>query len=229
MQQGLLGYQSGVQILYEDGWVLAVDKPSGMATHPGAGVPDGTLFDWVRGYLGRRATRNGFVASPAHRLDRATSGVILIALRRPAMVALSRAFEEGRVRKRYLALVRGRPEGQGLIETPLPSLVDGRTQDAVTEYRVLRPVGEATLIECRPRTGRTHQIRRHLAGIGHPLAGDPRYGDAELNDRLARAGLSRLFLHAASIEVPHPATHLPLRVESPLPPELSSLVDVAGG
>jgi 23S rRNA pseudouridine955/2504/2580 synthase len=217
-----------LEILYEDSWVLAVNKPSGMATHPGAGIPDGTLFDRVREYLGRRATRNGFVASPAHRLDRATSGVVLVALRRPSMVALSRLFEEGRVLKRYLALVRGRPPQQDTIETPLPSLIDGREQSASTDYRVLKQFEGAALLECRPGTGRTHQIRRHLAEMGYPLGGDPRYGDAEFNKDLAAAGLSRLFLHAASIELPHPQTQQTLRVEARLPGELKAFVDKLG-
>jgi 23S rRNA pseudouridine955/2504/2580 synthase len=178
----------------------------------------------VKTYLGSRAVRNGFVASPAHRLDRETSGVVLVAKRRPAMVKLSDAFARGAVQKRYLALVRGAVVNDaGTIDVALEDLSKprGHVQSAVTEYRVMERLSAASLVECAPRTGRTHQLRRHLALLGHPIVADTRYGDASFNRHAREAwGLQRLFLHALSLEAPHPRDGKPLRVDAPLPADL---------
>ena len=217
-----------VRVLFEDDWIIAVDKPSGMATHSGAGIRSGTLADWVSDYLGARAVRNDFRASPAHRLDRETSGVVLIAKRRPAMVKLTEAFTNGRVAKTYLALVRGVPASpKGTIDDPLRTLeVPVRLQSAVTNYRVLDRFEDSAFIECSPKTGRKHQIRRHLASRGHPLAGDPVYGEVAFNSLMGdRYGLRRLFLHAARLETAHPKDGSSLVVESPLPTDLREVIE----
>ncbi len=219
--------------------MMAVDKPSGMAVHTGSGITGGTLVDYVRAYLGSRAVRNGFAASPAHRLDRDTSGVILVAIRRPAMVHFTEVFTEGRASKRYLVLVKGRmPRSSGRVDLPLSEHQQTAAskarrgvnlQQAVTLWQLLQQGGEAALLACTIETGRTHQIRRHLASLGHPVAGDRKYGDFAFNrEAKARWGLKRLFLHAGSIQFPHPEDGRTLRLEAPLPAELRDVLARAG-
>jgi 23S rRNA pseudouridine955/2504/2580 synthase len=230
---------SKLRVLMEDDWMMAVDKPSGMAVHTGSGITGGTLVDYVRAYLGPRATRNDFSASPAHRLDRETSGVILVAKRRPAMVHFTRVFTDGLARKRYLTLVKGKfSKLQGTIDIPLSEhqqTLESKErrgvnmQEAVTRYRVLQQGGDCALLECAIETGRTHQIRRHLAAIGHPVAGDRKYGDFAFNrEAKARWGLKRLFLHAEHIEFPHPENNAKTRVATPLTEELKGALKRAG-
>jgi 23S rRNA pseudouridine955/2504/2580 synthase len=230
---------SRLHVLLEDEWMMAVDKPSGMAVHTGSGITGGTLVDYVRAYLGPRAERNGFAASPAHRLDRETSGVILVAKRRPAMVHFTEVFTHGHSRKRYLTLVKGRmPRDSGTIDLPLSEhqqTAESKArrgvnmQEALTHWKVLHQSSEAALLSCLIETGRTHQIRRHLAAVGHPVAGDKKYGDFAFNREVrARWGLKRLFLHAERIEFPHPAHGGRVGVEAPLPPELKDVLKRAG-
>jgi len=230
---------SRLKVLFEDDWMMAVDKPSGMAVHTGSGITGGTLVDYVRAYLGPRAVRNGFAASPAHRLDRDTSGVILVAIRRPAMVHFTEVFTEGRASKRYLVLVKGRmPRPSGRIDLPLSEHQQTAAskarrgvnlQQAVTLWQLLQQGGEAALLACTIETGRTHQIRRHLASLGHPVAGDKKYGDFAFNrEAKARWGLKRLFLHAGSIQFPHPEDGRTVRLEAPLPAELRDVLGRAG-
>jgi 23S rRNA pseudouridine955/2504/2580 synthase len=222
-------------ILYEDDWMMAVDKPSGMAVHTGSGITGGTVVDYVRAYLGPRAERNGFLASPAHRLDRETSGALLVAKRRPAMVHFTEVFTRGKAAKRYVTLVKGRmPRESGVIDLPLSEhqqTAESKArrgvnmQEAVTRYRVLGQGGESAVLECAIETGRTHQIRRHLAALGHPVAGDKKYGDFAFNrEARARWGLKRLFLHSARIEFPHPEDSRKVRVEAALPAELRDVL-----
>lgn len=226
---------SKLKVLYEDDWMMAVDKPSGVAVHTGSGITGGTVVDYVRAYLGPRAERNGFLASPAHRIDRETSGVLLVAKRRPAMVHFTDVFTHGRARKRYLTLVKGKmPKTTGVIDVPLAEHQQTAAskerrgvnmQEAITRYRVLAQGGEAALLECSIETGRTHQIRRHLASLGHPVAGDRKYGDFAFNrDVRTRWGLKRLFLHAQRIEFPHPEHGGKVVVEAGLPPELKDVL-----
>jgi 23S rRNA pseudouridine955/2504/2580 synthase len=228
-----------LKVLMEDEWMMAVDKPSGMAVHTGSGIEGGTLVDYVREYLGPKATRNDFNASPAHRLDRETSGVILVAKRRPAMVRFMEMFTEGRAKKRYLTLVKGKlPRAQGRIDTPLSEHQQTaaskarhgvKMQEAITHYRVLAQGGDCAYLECSIETGRTHQIRRHLASLGHPVAGDRKYGDFPFNrEAKARWGLKRLFLHAQKIEFPHPENGGKIRLEAALPQELADVLRRAG-
>ena len=224
-----------LRILLEDDWMMAIDKPSGMAVHPGSGIAGGTVVDYVRGYLGPKAVRNDFSASPAHRLDRETSGVLLVAKRRPAMVHFTDVFTRGTAKKRYLALVKGRmPKNKGTIDLPLAErqqtarsreIRGVNMQSAVTRYEVVRQGSECALLACTIETGRTHQIRRHLAAIGHPVAGDRRYGDFGFNrEAKARWNLKRLFLHAERIEFPHPQHGRRVIVEAALPPELHDVL-----
>ncbi len=228
-----------LQVLLEDDWLMAIDKPSGMAVHTGSGITGGTLVDYVRAYLGPKAVRNDFAASPAHRLDRETSGVILVAKRRPAMVHFTDVFTHGKSSKRYLTLVKGKlPKPRGVIDLPLSEHQQTAAskarrgvnmQEAITHYEVLGQASTVSLLRCSIETGRTHQIRRHLAAIGHPVAGDKKYGDFAFNRELkARWGLKRLFLHAQSIEFPHPEDGRRVRVEAPLPDALEEVLSKAG-
>lgn len=230
---------SNFKILLEDDWLMAVDKPSGMAVHTGSGITGGTLVDYVRAYLGPKATRNDFTASPAHRLDRETSGVILVAKRRPAMVHFTDVFTHGKAKKRYLTLVKGKmPRPKGTIDLPLSEHQQTAAskarrgvnmQEAITRYQVVAQTAQGAFLECAIETGRTHQIRRHLAAIGHPVAGDKKYGDFAFNrDIQARWGLKRLFLHAERLEFPHPEDGRKRVVETPLPPELQEALKRAG-
>ena len=227
---------SELKVLYEDDWILAIDKPSGMAAHTGSGITGGTVVDVARAYLGVRAERNGFAASPAHRLDRETSGVIVVALRRPAMVHFTEVFTAHRAKKKYLVLVKGKlTKPAGLIDLPLSEHQQTAAsrerrgvnmQEARTRYHLLSQNSHAALVECTIETGRTHQIRRHFAAIGHPVAGDSKHGDFAFNREVkARWGLKRLFLHAARLEVPHPEDGRKLVIEAKLPEEL---VEVLG-
>src|SRR5260370_16742736 len=163
--------------------MMAVTKPAGMAVHAGSGITGATLVVHVRAYLGPKATRNDFPASPAHRLDRDTSGVILIAKRRPAMVHFTEVFTQGCAKKRYLSLVKGKmPSPSGVVDLALSEHQQtARSKErrgvnmhaAVTRYRVLKQASECALLECTIETGRAHQIPPHLTPIGHPVPGDP--------------------------------------------------------
>lgn len=228
-----------VPILYEDEAILAVDKPSGMAVHPGTGIRGGTLVDWVRRHLGVDEASKEYKPSPAHRLDRETSGVILVAKKRQAMVRLTEIFTNDEAQKRYLALVLGKmPKPRGTIDLPLAEHQQSarsraergvNLQEAVTHYRVLATGKGVSLLECEIETGRTHQIRRHLAAIGHPVVGDTRYGDFPFNREARRSwGLERQFLHARRISLPHPATGKPLTLEASLSPDLVEVLAKAG-
>jgi 23S rRNA pseudouridine955/2504/2580 synthase len=226
------------QVLFQDDDLLAVSKPAGLAAHPGTGIEGATLVEEARAYLGVREDHppGEFRPSPAHRLDRETSGVVLVAKTRKAMVRLTEIFTDGReVKKTYLALVKGKmPRDAGTIDIPLSEHEQTARskerrgvnfQEAVTHYRVLSSMKEASLLQIRLETGRTHQIRRHLQAAGHPVAGDRRYGDFAFN-RLARQrwGLSRMFLHAWKLSLPHPTAGRPLALEAALPEELGAVL-----
>ena len=223
------------RVLHEDDDVLAVDKPAGLAAHPGTGIEGATLVEMARAYLRvpEDLPPTEFRPSPAHRLDRDTSGVVLVAKTRRAMVRLGEIFTSGEgVEKTYLALAKGKmPKDAGTIDLPLSeheqtarskSARGVNFQEALTRWRVVSSMKEASLLTVRIETGRTHQIRRHLEAVGHPVAGDRRYGDFAWN-RAARQrwGLRRMFLHAWRLALPHPVTGAPLRLEAELPAELS--------
>lgn len=226
------------RVLHEDADVLAVDKPSGLAAHPGTGIAGPTLVEMARQHLGVREDLppTEFRPSPAHRLDRDTSGVVLVAKTRRAMVGLGEIFTSGDgVRKTYLTLAKGKmPRDAGTIDLPLSEHEQTARskaargvnfQEAVTRWKVISSMKEASLLAVTIETGRTHQIRRHLEAVGHPVAGDRRYGDFAFN-RAARQrwGLGRMFLHAWRLELPHPVGGAPLRLEAPLPPALAEVL-----
>ncbi|MBL8919896.1 MAG: RluA family pseudouridine synthase [Myxococcaceae bacterium] len=226
-------------VLLEDEWLLVLDKPSGMAVHTGSGITGGTVVDLVRAYLGPKATRNGFTASPAHRIDRETSGVLIVAKRRPAMVHFTEVFTKHHAKKQYLVLVKGKlPNASGLIDVPLAEhqqTAESRArrgvnmQEARTRYQVLAQTSQVAFVSCTIETGRTHQIRRHFAAIGHPVVGDPKHGDFAFNrDAKARWGLDRLFLHSTRLEFPHPESRERTLVAAPLPGELAEVLKRAG-
>ncbi|MHB2021078.1 MAG: RluA family pseudouridine synthase [Candidatus Xenobia bacterium] len=191
--------------IYRDEVLVAVDKPSGMLVHRSVGARDPVVvMTWVR-------DQTGAYVYPIHRIDRATSGLVLLALTRTAAQRLYASFQKGVIRKRYLAVVRGVVPEQGSIDEPLIKH-NGAVQPALTEYRRLAASAHASLLEVTPRQGRRHQIRRHFQAIGHPLLGDATYGDGE--------GLPRLGLHAAELALPHPITGEPLELRAPLPADL---------
>jgi 23S rRNA pseudouridine955/2504/2580 synthase len=229
------------RVLHEDEDVLAVDKPAGLAAHPGTGITGATLVEMARAYLRTPddLPATEFRPSPAHRLDRETSGVVLVAKHRKAMVRLGETFTDGEgMRKTYLALVKGKmPREAGMIDLPLSEHEQTARskeqrgvnfQEAITRWKVVSATKELSLLSVSIETGRTHQIRRHLEAAGHPVAGDRRYGDFAFN-RTARQrwGLRRMALHAWKLELPHPRTGAPLRLEAPLPPELADVLSKA--
>ncbi|MGH8162325.1 MAG: RluA family pseudouridine synthase [Gammaproteobacteria bacterium] len=216
-------------VIYEDKWLLAVAKPSGVPVHGGSGLSGGLIE-------ALRILREEPELELVHRLDRDTSGVIVIARRRSALRILHEAFREGRVEKRYLALLLGRVEEPFTSDAPLARYVKrgGERHVAVSEagkasitrFEPVSPGERASLVAALPATGRTHQIRVHAAAAGHPVAGDTRYGDKEANRALHSAGLKRLALHAAAIAFAHPNSGEPLEIEAALPRDLASVIPI---
>jgi 23S rRNA pseudouridine1911/1915/1917 synthase len=225
-----------VEVVAADEAVIVVDKPAGLVVHPGAGHPDGTL---VNGLLDRYPELAG-VGDPArpgivHRLDRDTSGLMVVARTPAAYDALVAALAAREVTREYLALVWGAPSaGRGVIDAPIGRSVRRPTRMAVreggrearTRYEVVCRYEEpaVTLVRCTLETGRTHQIRVHLAAIGHPVVGDPAYGRGRTG-----VAIDRPFLHAAMLGFVHPVTGDPQRFESALPPDLARVLDSLGG
>jgi tRNA pseudouridine65 synthase len=199
-----------VRFLYRDPVLAVVDKPSGIVVHPGWAQDDGGLLRQVRDALGQHVF-------PVHRLDRGASGVVVFALSSEIAGTLGRAFAAGQVDKHYLALVRGHPPADSVIDHPIPAKEDGPRVPAVTAVRSLGTWGRYALCEARPVTGRLHQIRRHLKHIACPIIGDVNYGKGEHN-RLFREqyALDRLALHAFRLVLPHPVSGAPLSVSAPL-------------
>ncbi|HEY5934429.1 MAG TPA: pseudouridine synthase [Kofleriaceae bacterium] len=202
-------------ILHRDSRCVAVAKPSGIATHRGWADDADALLQLVRD------TVNAYVY-PVHRLDRGASGIVLFALDRDAARAFSEAWD--RADKRYLAITRGHPPEELVIDHPIPRAPGEERVPAVTEIRRLETFGRYALVEARPRTGRLHQIRRHLKHIACPLIGDVRYGKGEHN-RIFRTehDLHRLALHATALSVPHPDGTL-LAVTCPLADDLTAAI-----
>jgi tRNA pseudouridine32 synthase/23S rRNA pseudouridine746 synthase len=224
-----------VAVLFEDADLLVVDKPAGRLVIPGRGTDERSLREELEAAHGRLWV--------VHRLDRGTTGVLVFARTADAHRSLNLAFDQGAPRKRYLALVRGvapperrvdvaiAPARRGRMRPARPG--DDRGKAAVTVFRlveVFAPVpwsgGPASLVEALPETGRTHQIRVHLAAVGLPLVVDPDYGEA---GPLARPGgaplLARTPLHAASLTIAHPATGAPLTVEAPIPADMAAAIE----
>jgi 23S rRNA pseudouridine955/2504/2580 synthase len=221
-------------ILYEDDALLAVDKPAGLAVHGGSGVAFGLIEQL------RAARPDARFLELVHRLDRETSGVLLIAKKRSALTALHEALRLGQVDKRYLVLVRGKwRDAKRKVELPLHKFLTdegerrvrvehdrGRVATTVFYRKHIWPdlVLPLSLLEAELRTGRTHQIRVHLAHLGFPLAGDDKYGDFAWNKALAKQGLKRMFLHARQLSLRHPLEARELALESPLPADLSAFI-----
>ena len=203
-------------ILHRDSRCVAVDKPSGVATHRGWADDDDALLQRVRDEVGA-------YVYPVNRRDRGASGIVLFALDREAARAFADAWEGAE--KVYLAITRGHPPDEIVIDHPIPRAPGEPRVPAVTQLRRLESFGRYALVEARPRTGRLHQIRRHLKHISCPIIGDVRYGKGEHN-RIFRAqhALHRLALHAASLAVAHPAGGA-LRVECPLAADLAAALE----
>jgi 23S rRNA pseudouridine1911/1915/1917 synthase len=218
-------------VAYEDDAVLVVDKPAGVVVHGGAGITGPTLVDALAGRIagGADPNRPGVV----HRLDRDTSGLLVLARAEEAYTALQAAMAARAIEREYLALVEGVPPARtGLIDAPIGRDRRARTRmstdtdaprEARTRFAIERTLGdgEAALVRVRLETGRTHQIRVHFKAIGHPVAGDPEYGTS------GRFGLQRQFLHAERLAFDHPTTGERLDLHSPLPPDLAKVLQTA--
>ena len=216
-------------ILYQDSRLLVLNKPAGMAVHGGSGLSFGVIE-------ALRALRpDAPYMELVHRLDRETSGCLMIARRRSALRDLHRQLREGRVSKHYLALVRGAVDGPRRVDAPLRKnqiqggerivRVQSDGKPAATLFRPVSRHGPATLVEAVLETGRTHQIRVHAAHMGHPLAGDGKYGDAVFNRSMRAHGLRRMFLHAHMLEFADPASGEPVNVSAPLDDELKAVLE----
>ncbi len=216
-----------LHILFEDEWLLVVDKPAGMPVHPSKGHAAGTLVNALLGHglAGGEEFRPGVV----HRLDKDTSGLLVVAKSAETHRRLVRMMKERKVDRRYLALVHGSFSVEtGTIEAPIgrdpakrkSMAVEGlAARDARTHFRVLERLGDFTLVEARLETGRTHQIRVHFLAIGHPVAGDPTYA------RRDTLGIGRQFLHSYRLGFSHPMTGEALDFEAPPPPDLAAVVE----
>jgi 23S rRNA pseudouridine955/2504/2580 synthase len=216
-------------VVFEDEQLIVVDKPAGVAVHGGSGVSFGVIESL------RAARPHARFLELVHRLDRETSGLLVVAKKRSALVALQDQFRERHPEKRYLALVKGRWTG-GAREVTLGLrkyltaegerrvAVDRTGRESRTRFELVRALGGLSLLAATIETGRTHQIRVQLAHLGFPIAGDDKYGDFELNRSLARQGLKRMFLHASDLAFVHPATAAEIRVAAPLPVELAGFV-----
>jgi 23S rRNA pseudouridine1911/1915/1917 synthase len=233
-----------LDIVFEDEHLLVVDKPAGLVVHPAAGNRDGTLVNALLHHCGGSLSGIGGVARPGivHRIDKDTSGLLLVAKTDRAHERLSRQFADHSIHRRYAAIVSGVPNlAGGIVDAPLARsssdrkkvaiVEDGRGKRAVTHWRLRTPLRDAALVECRLETGRTHQVRVHMASIGHPLLGDPVYGRSpkqKQRELLARLGFKRQALHAEALGFVHPVTKARLSFESALPSDMQELFSALG-
>lgn len=226
-----------LSIVFEDEHLLIVDKPAGLVVHPAAGNPDGTLVNALLHHCHGNLSGIGGVARPGivHRIDKDTSGLLVVAKTDPAHTGLAAQFARHSIGRRYLAIVAGLPAPPaGRIQTNLARSDANRQKvavvpppkgrHAVTHYRVVEQLGRAALVECRLETGRTHQVRVHMAHIGHPLLGDPVYGQGRMADVCRECQFHRQALHAVSLAFDHPITGEAMTFESPLPSDIQALV-----
>jgi 23S rRNA pseudouridine1911/1915/1917 synthase len=232
-----------LEIVFEDEHLLVVDKPAGLVVHPAAGNLDGTLVNALLHHCRGSLSGIGGVARPGivHRIDKDTSGLLVVAKTDVAHEGLAKQFAAHSIERRYLAIVNGIPKAaQGTIDAPLArsatnrkkiAIVEGkRGKRAVTHWRRLGVLADAALVECRLETGRTHQVRVHMASIGHPLLGDPVYGRSEKTHGkvLSKLGFQRQALHAAGLGFTHPVTKNRLSFSSPMPPDMQELFNALG-
>ncbi|WP_347303303.1 RluA family pseudouridine synthase [Croceibacterium sp. TMG7-5b_MA50] len=229
-------------IVHEDADLIVVDKPAGMVVHPAAGNPDGTLVNALLHHCAGQLSGIGGVARPGivHRIDKDTSGLLVVAKSDRAHEGLARQFADHSIARAYLAVTNGHPRpAAGTITARLgrsdadrkkiavlpPDSTRGK--HAVTHYRTLQPLTGAALVECRLETGRTHQVRVHLLSIGHPLLGDPVYGrpNSTVRPILKRLSFTRQALHAAELGFVHPVSGATQHFTSPLPADMARLID----
>jgi len=237
-------------VAFEDEHLIVIDKPAGLVVHPAAGNLDGTLVNALLHHCRGQLSGIGGVARPGivHRIDKDTSGLLVVAKTDAAHEGLARQFANHSITRVYLAVTGGLPlptagtirgniarsssdrKKMALVEEGPPG-APKRGKHAVTHYKVRQPLDSAALVECRLETGRTHQVRVHLASIGHALLGDPIYGraPARLRPLLAELGFRRQALHAAQLGFDHPISGEPVHFASPIPPDMAELIQHLGG
>jgi 23S rRNA pseudouridine1911/1915/1917 synthase len=232
-----------LSIVFEDDHLLVIDKPAGLVVHPAAGNLDGTLVNALLHHCGGSLSGIGGVARPGivHRIDKDTSGLLVVAKTDVAHEGLAKQFAAHSIGRRYLAIVNGVPKvREGTIDAPLArssanrkkiAIVEGRRgKRAVTHWKRLNILNDAALVECRLETGRTHQVRVHMASIGHPMLGDPVYSrPGKTHGKLLKElKFHRQALHAAHLEFTHPVTRRSLSFESPMPADMQELFNALG-
>jgi 23S rRNA pseudouridine1911/1915/1917 synthase len=230
-------------IAFEDEHLLVVDKPAGLVVHPAAGNLDGTLVNALLHHCAGKLSGIGGVARPGivHRIDKDTSGLLVVAKTDVAHEGLARQFAAHSIDRRYLAIVSGVPKaGEGIVDAALArsaanrkkiAIVEaGRGKRAVTHWKRLQVLRDSALVQCRLETGRTHQVRVHMASLGHPLVGDPVYGrSGRTHGKLLKElGFHRQALHAAELGFTHPVTKIRLSFSSPMPPDMQELFNALG-
>jgi 23S rRNA pseudouridine1911/1915/1917 synthase len=230
-------------IVFEDEHLLVIDKPAGLVVHPAAGNLDGTLVNALLHHCAGSLSGIGGVARPGivHRIDKDTSGLLVVAKTDVAHEGLAKQFAAHSIDRRYLAIVSGVPKtAGGTVDAPLArsatnrkkiAIVEtGRGKRAVTHWKRLNVLQDSALIECRLETGRTHQVRVHMASIGHPMVGDPVYGRSGKTHAklLKELGFHRQALHAAELGFTHPVTRHRLSFSSPMPPDMQELMAALG-
>lgn len=233
-----------LSIAYEDEHLIVVDKPAGLVVHPAAGNPDGTLVNALLHHCRGQLSGIGGVARPGivHRIDKDTSGLLVVAKTDIAHEGLARQFVDHSIHRAYRAITAGRPVPpsgtvRGAIarsshdRKKMALVEDGRGKHAVTHYQTLQTLDSAALVECRLETGRTHQVRVHLASIGHALLGDPVYGRTppRLRPVLTALGFRRQALHAAELGFIHPVNGESVKLVSPIPGDMAELIHTLGG
>lgn len=219
-----------LDVVYEDAAIIVINKPAGLVVHPGSGNWDGTLLNALLQHA--PALANVPRAGIVHRLDKETSGLLVVAKTLTAQTDLVRQLQARTVHREYAAVAAGRIEHDGKIEAPIGRhpisrtrmAVVARGKPAITHYRVIQTYASATLLQCRLETGRTHQIRVHLASIAHPLVGDPVYGKRPAHP--AMPGFRRQALHAQKLGLVHPVSRKNRIWEVPLPPDMRKLIEL---